>query len=69
MSLTGKRHGPFKDPWRTWWEESGPGFAMPDTPQPANQEREDGPGVTFYGIHTFSDRILFILDVSGSMDQ
>jgi Mg-chelatase subunit ChlD len=30
---------------------------------------KDEGGITFYGIHILSDRVLFVLDVSGSMDQ
>ncbi|NJN14479.1 MAG: VWA domain-containing protein [Planctomycetes bacterium] len=36
---------------------------------PGPVEEAGGARVTFYGITTFSDRILFILDVSGSMDK
>ena len=38
-------------------------------PVDPKKAQADQGGVTFYGIHTFSDRILFVLDVSGSMDQ
>jgi hypothetical protein len=69
QSLTGEVHGPYYEPWHTWWTERGPAFSMPPDPVPEQNPEDQQPGVTFYGIHTFSDRILFILDVSGSMDQ
>lgn len=68
-SLTGEKHGPYFEPWNSWWEENHERFAMP--PKPVDPLGKGAPdeGVTFYGIHTFSDRVLFILDISGSMDQ
>jgi predicted nucleic acid-binding Zn-ribbon protein len=68
-SLTGLKHGPYYDPWAKWWEDQGDLFQMPEKPVSGGDPSEEQAGVTFYGIHTFSDRILFILDVSGSMDQ
>ena len=39
-------------------------------PDPVRRDAEPAaPGRTFYGVHSFSDKILFIIDVSGSMDQ
>jgi hypothetical protein len=69
VSLTGQHHGPFKAPWAQWWDGAKADFKMPEQPQGSGTDAQDGPGVTFYGIHTFSNRILFVLDVSGSMDQ
>ncbi len=67
-SLTGEKHGPYFEPWNRWWEEEHERFAMPL--KPVDPEHTAQPeGQTFYGIHTFSDRVLFILDISGSMDQ
>jgi hypothetical protein len=70
MSLTGQEHGPYFDPWDRWWREAkeSKSFVMPKEPVGRRRGQEKG-GVTFYGIHTFSDRILFVLDVSGSMEQ
>jgi hypothetical protein len=69
MSLTGVVHGPYFEPWDAWWREERTRFSMPPSPVDLSRRGEEQKGVTFYGIHTFSDRILFILDVSGSMDQ
>ncbi|MFV1958667.1 MAG: HEAT repeat domain-containing protein [Planctomycetota bacterium] len=68
-SLTGQKHGPYQDPWQRWWTDHEKTFRMPDKPVKPDQGGEVPEGVTFYGIHTFSDRVLFILDISGSMDQ
>ena len=68
-SLTGEKHGPYAQPWRDWWKENQDRWAMP--PTPVKDDKNDRPqekGVTFYGITTFSKRIMFILDISGSME-
>ena len=69
VSLTGQTHGPYRDPWARWWEDAKGSFVMPAEPQKDPNADQPKKGVTFFGIHTFSDRILYILDVSGSMDQ
>ncbi len=69
LSLTGEKHGPYADPWKRWWEEHGKTFQMPPEPTPPGRTEKPEPGVTFYGVHTFSDRVLFIVDISGSMDK
>lgn len=66
-SLTAQQHGPYQQPWKDWWQDAKDAFVMPPTPADALSLSAPGKGVTFYGITTFSDRILFVLDVSGSM--
>lgn len=68
-SLTGEIHGPYRQPWQDWWARAEAGFTLPPAPAGTPAEPAAGKGVTFYGITTFSDRILFVLDVSGSMDK
>ncbi|GEM_PF-1627981 len=80
-ALTGKSY--YGDPslWKDWWKanrekyearERGEGpdpAAEPDLPRPPKAHK--GPQVTasFYGIETKSHNIIFILDVSGSMNE
>ena len=66
-SLTGQAHGPYQQPWHDWWESEKARFQMPPAAVAPPQAGEAQKGVTFYGITTPSDKILFILDVSGSM--
>ncbi len=68
-SLTGEKHGPYAQPWATWWEDAKRSFTMPKDPIEPGRTEGQKSGVTFYDIHTFSDRVLFIVDISGSMDQ
>jgi len=73
--LTGQRFGPEPEGWAHWWKEnreayvSGERTLTPGAPGPPR--RGDGPGgeANYYGITVESKRILFVLDVSGSMDR
>lgn len=57
--------------WNAWWEEHGAGFALiPDgaagpgaKPKPAEANATS----TYYGVPLVSDRVVFVVDVSGSM--
>ncbi len=68
-SLTGQGHGPYQQPWHDWWESEKARFEMPPAPAAPGAAAEPQKGVTFYGVTTPSDKILFILDVSGSMNE
>ncbi|MHC4222424.1 MAG: HEAT repeat domain-containing protein [Planctomycetota bacterium] len=63
----------FADAWARWWKdvggklpapgsEAGPGIAKPTAP-------EKKPGHRFYGIRTRSNKICYVIDVSGSMNK
>ena len=74
--LTGVDHGVQPERWRAWWAAEGEGFALPDRDAAlaAAAERERrrlaGPTVvSFFGIPLGSDRVAFVLDTSGSMDD
>lgn len=62
--LTGMSWGYDSDTWRKWLGETGGELVAAK----AEGEAEDeGTGLHFYGIRSESDRVLFVLDVSGSM--
>jgi len=68
--LTGQRYGPEPEPWRIWWDKMKAGWTPPpQTPAEAGAPEEQGKGafVYFYGIRTSSKRIVFCIDLSGSM--
>ena len=69
VSLTGVDQGPFGATWKKWWDDNQKTFTMPKDPKPAGTVKAPEKGKTFYGIHTFSDKILFVVDISGSMDK
>ncbi len=69
VSLTGVDHKSYDTEWRKWWLENSRTFEMPKDPRATGDIAPPKKGTTFYGIQTFSDRILFIVDISGSMDK
>jgi len=68
--ITGEDFG-FAESWAAWWKAQGEQLPRKRTPTAGNAE-EPGPGrdeARFYGIPTRSQRICFIIDVSGSMNK
>lgn len=68
--------GERSDRWRTWWEEAGAKFEVPTADEVEEAElhrrklaKDSGrtEAATFYGVEVFSERVCFVLDVSGSM--
>jgi len=52
--------------WQQWWKENGAGFEVPEQiPQPPEQHA--GTQAGFYGIPVKSERVIFVIDQSGSM--
>nr|MDJ0523519.1 HEAT repeat domain-containing protein [Planctomycetota bacterium] len=52
--------------WKRWWAEHGKGFEIPtEIPQPPEQHA--GTQAGFYGIPVKSERVIFVIDQSGSM--
>lgn len=74
QSLTGQRIQSNVELWRRWWSDQGAGFEVPpldDAPKSVEELAEaarDTVGVSFFGIRTESTKVLFIVDVSGSMN-
>ncbi|MHC5051070.1 MAG: HEAT repeat domain-containing protein [Planctomycetota bacterium] len=68
FKLTGQSYFDLPDLWKRWWEEYGEGFVIP-AEIPERKERKDGRRTvaTFYGVPVESDRVVFVLDHSGSM--
>ncbi len=73
-TLTEQTWGELHDDWVAWWIKSKSDFktaseklAKDDPVAAAGGDREGG--TRFYGIKTYSKRIVFILDISGSMEE
>jgi hypothetical protein len=73
-ALTGLDHGDRPLRWRAWWESEGEDFELPaaEVARALQSERqtarEENPTrAVFYGIPLASDRLTFVLDISGSM--
>jgi uncharacterized protein YegL len=82
VKLTGKSIPAVAGAWEEWWKKEGANFKGPKDPgggevaagagsgQPGGAPPSQGSGerVSFYGIEAKTDRMLFILDCSGSMN-
>ena len=73
--LTGRDHGVSSKRWTQWWQEEGEGFDLPSleealTAETERDERRDSNETksTFYGLNITSDRVCFVLDLTGSMN-
>ncbi|MBK8100485.1 MAG: HEAT repeat domain-containing protein [Planctomycetes bacterium] len=82
--LTGLRY-PHLAAWQEWWQKAGPRFEVPpraaepdedgDRPRRRNRDRDaERPAVaagtvSYWNIPVVSTRVLFVVDVSGSMNQ
>lgn len=73
--LTGQRFGPEPEGWAAWWREHRAEFASgertltPGAPGPAAGGEGPEGSANYYGITVESLRILFVIDISGSMER
>lgn len=70
VGLTGKDYRTNVTLWRRWWKGAEATFEVPELGGKieASALAEETVGLTFFGIRTESQRVLFVLDLSGSMD-
>ncbi len=73
-TATKQTWGDSHDDWVTWWNEASSTYeSEKEKAAKANPEggeaAKNGGGTEFYGIKTYSKRIVFILDISGSMQE
>jgi len=63
--ISGRAIGPVPENWSAWWEgvQSGRN-ALPEELAAAGIESSTA---SFFGLHAFTDRVLFVVDRSGSM--
>jgi uncharacterized protein with von Willebrand factor type A (vWA) domain len=61
--MTGHDYGLDATTWARWWQVAVAGGALPEAPPAERTE------ATFYGLRPASDRILFLIDRSGSMRE
>lgn len=56
--------------WKDWWSKEGEAFVVPDEEAEvaASEQAHEEVGVTFFGISTESQRVIFVFDLSGSME-
>ncbi len=73
--ITGADHGPRSARWRAWWEGEGQAFEQPKAKaahqaEVARRKRKKKSTTrgTFYGLKILSERVVFVVDRSGSMN-
>jgi hypothetical protein len=66
-ALTKENFDPYADVWAKWWENHKQDFAQ--TIKLKKGKQAEFGHVHFYGVPIKSDRVLFIIDISGSMKK
>ncbi len=67
-ALTGRRMEPDTATWKLWWDQARATWTPPEKGSDGIDLDAKQDGVYFYGIQTRSKRIVFCIDISGSMD-
>ena len=64
--ITGQSLPDRADFWRRWWRKQGVAFTVPAT-VPRVRKARPGGSTTYYGLPVDSNRVIFVIDQSGSM--
>jgi hypothetical protein len=56
-------------PWKAFWKDAGPGFRIVADPTKASKPNADPRYDRFFSLDLQSDRVLFVVDLSGSMKE
>jgi hypothetical protein len=68
-AVSGQRHGLDAAAWAEWWASTGGGFRFPEAIDLRSARlRADADIATYYGIPLYAERLVFVIDVSGSME-
>jgi uncharacterized protein YegL len=65
--LTGENHDAYADVWQKWWDDHKDDFES--NPKMQKIRPSGAKDIEFYGLRIKSDRVLFIIDISGSMQK
>lgn len=69
-SLTGAKLSHYPDAWRKWYEEHKAELSAQGAKAPAVKAGKASPNpVNYYGIEAVSRKVLFVIDISGSMKE
>lgn len=76
FELTGQPFRTAAGNWKAWWEREGASFEVISSPELEKRREEEEErrlrqitNVKFFGIRIISHRVIFIIDVSGSMAE
>tara|TARA_R110002072_G_scaffold125307_5_gene261162 strand:- start:5242 stop:7113 length:1872 start_codon:yes stop_codon:yes gene_type:complete len=72
--MTGEDHGRTGRRWNQWWNDQGQDYRLPSyedalalDKERSSRRQDNKSQASFYGLEIVSDRIMFIIDQSGSM--
>ena len=65
--LTGQSIEPYAEPWAKWWEANRAQWGEDGRPLQPVVSAPRQSDIDFYGLKVKSDKVLFIIDISGSM--
>lgn len=65
--LTGQNFDAFADVWAKWWAENKEKFSSQQSVKVGGRPKDPPVDNTIYGVPIKSDRVLFVIDISGSM--
>ncbi len=72
--MTGEDHGTRHTRWSHWWADRGEDYKLPPYEVALEAEvaraahkQDSSTAVTFYGLRVVSERLAFVVDISGSM--
>jgi hypothetical protein len=66
--VTGQIYGNETAAWQRWWREAGETFEYPKRTKPTPYRGGTaGPAGDYYGLPLFAERLVFVIDTSGSM--
>jgi HEAT repeat protein len=67
---TGRNFYDIEELWHKWWEEHGEDFEVPEKiPEIKPDDHARGSVASFYGVPVETDRLIFVIDQSGSMSS
>ncbi|MEX0678457.1 MAG: HEAT repeat domain-containing protein [Pirellulales bacterium] len=68
-TVTGQIYGVDAAAWGRWWDQARAAFEYPHHSQnsPGRSTQTESPGGYYYGLPLFAERLVFVLDISGSM--
>ncbi len=70
LHLTGMDYGKDTTTWKKWWADNAGSWSGPaQKPPSAGHAGGAGGTAAFFGIPVDSDKVVFILDISGSMNE
>src|SRR5205085_2521730 len=66
--ITGQRLGADQDAWDRWWKANQATFEFPAEIAKAPLQQQAGSQARYYGLPIYGERLVFVIDTSGSME-